>query len=527
MAFFQRRSHREQDPNTPQVAADRKSSGKRNGAQAAAMQPGPALDWEFGTDDAGDWIAPVRTTPSSAPHREPWYGNGKAPAPERNGKNSMPTAQTPSQAIPPLRRKSDSAQGDAVRNALNLALEQWWGHGQLPDQALLRDGLLLLEAGQELGESQRSLLLRTALMRGKGMVTALRHHPDSERTATLLNEALLDATSALTPATLRNLCNQDAASRMWMPLLVQEIKAELPATRGRQRQLALAGLAELESIPGQVRLGVNGVDAWSIFALATQEERTHTRFPFRLLLIALLVILLIAFILWPQLRPASVQTVEIPAGRYMVRDARDELRTVELGAFAIDRTEVTNQAYRACLAAGQCAQPRVPANAAANVLIDPTLATFPVVYVDWENANAYCTWMDQRLPTAEEWEVAASFAPATQRVYRFPWGDQFDPLLTNNSATPDNATQPVAQYHPFGNSPFGLTDMAGNVAEWTATASSEVADSEEVTAMPHYVVKGGSFKDESLALQTNAQQSIDRQTAADWLGFRCSKTLSD
>ena len=518
MAFFQRRTHPEHETNTQNGAADRKRNGKRNGA--AAIQPGPALDWEFGTDELGDWIAPVRESPVSASHRDRRRVSAALPNIERNSEKPTPVPQPASQPVPPLRSKNDSSQANAVRNALNLALEQWWGHGKLPDPALLRDGLLLLEAGQELGESQRSLLLRTALVLGKGMLTALRHHTDSERTATLLNEALLDPTTALTPATLRRLCDQDAASPAWIPLLVQEIKAELPATRGRQRQLALAGLAELESTPGQSRLGIGGVDAWSIFALATQEERTPARFPLRSLLIGLLMVLLIAFIVWQQLRPTVVQAVEIPAGPYVIRNESDELHTIELDAFAIDRTEVTNQAYRACLAAGQCAQPRVPADAAsANVLIDPAFAAFPVVYVDWENANAYCAWVGQRLPTAEEWEVAAGFAPATQRVYRFPWGDQFDPLLANSSATAGHATQPVAQYHPFGNSPFGLTDMAGNVAEWTATASTENTNG--------YIVKGGSFKDDSTALQIKVRQAVDRQTAEDWLGFRCSKTLPD
>ena len=52
---------------------------------------------------------------------------------------------------------------EAVHRALDRALEQWWAESTLPASGLLRDGLLVLEAGHDLDESQRSLLLRTAL----------------------------------------------------------------------------------------------------------------------------------------------------------------------------------------------------------------------------------------------------------------------------------------------------------------------------------------------------------------------------
>ena len=73
------------------------------------------------------------------------------------------------------------------------------------------------------------------------------------------------------------------------------------------------------------------------------------------------------------------------------------------------------------------------------------------------------------------------------------------------------ATSPVGSFAANG---YGLRDMAGNVAEWTATVAPDGEDS--------YVVKGGSFQDEPVALQTTAQQSAPRDAVEPWLGFRCA-----
>jgi formylglycine-generating enzyme required for sulfatase activity len=121
------------------------------------------------------------------------------------------------------------------------------------------------------------------------------------------------------------------------------------------------------------------------------------------------------------------------------------------------------------------------------------------------------------LPTADEWEVAASAAPALQRHYRYSWGETFDSRLANTQAGGQEDTQPVGSYHPAGNSPFGLMDMAGNVAEWTSTSALGERDGSN----DDYAVKGGSFRDSPADVQTYVQQNVERHTTAEWLGFRC------
>jgi formylglycine-generating enzyme required for sulfatase activity len=157
--------------------------------------------------------------------------------------------------------------------------------------------------------------------------------------------------------------------------------------------------------------------------------------------------------------------VRVPAETFMIgadligeMDERPLHRAVT-SAFEIDRTEVTNQSYQYCVAAHVCAPPRsVGARFAA-----PDL---PVVGVAWFDAQRYCTWIGERLPTEIEWEHAAR--GHDQRLYA--WG--------NEPPTPERAVYGREEStgspdrvgsHPAGASPFGALEMTGNVWEWTSS----------------------------------------------------------
>jgi formylglycine-generating enzyme required for sulfatase activity len=226
-------------------------------------------------------------------------------------------------------------------------------------------------------------------------------------------------------------------------------------------------------------------------------------------------------LIWWQLfvrQPAAM--VEIAAGTYVVRDPTtpDATRPVTLAGYLIDEYETTNAAYRRCQAAGACPALDVTASARqARYLLDPAFDGYPVVHVPWEAAAAFCAWAGKRLPSAEEWEVAAGYVAATNRWRRYPWGDQYDVQRANSAASGIGDTVMAGAYRPAGDSPSGAADMAGNVAEWTSTWVSNGGTG--------YVVKGGSYASDDAGLAVTAQTVFAPETAQADVGFRCARTL--
>ncbi len=145
------------------------------------------------------------------------------------------------------------------------------------------------------------------------------------------------------------------------------------------------------------------------------------------------------------------------------------LHTVNLSGYSIDKVEVTNVRYAACVTAGACTVPASTASTIrANYYGTAAYADYPVIWVNWEQANAYCVWTGKRLPTEAEWEKAARGNIGTRP---YPWGDDFPDCSRLNYQNDDEKyctfgdTSPVGSY-PTGASPYGVLDMEGNVSEW-------------------------------------------------------------
>src|SRR5688572_15690858 len=161
--------------------------------------------------------------------------------------------------------------------------------------------------------------------------------------------------------------------------------------------------------------------------------------------------------------------VFIPTGTFRmggmdVRAAADEMpsRDVQLDAFWVDQLEVTNAMYLLCVSSGTCEPPQsFKSQRRADYFNNPEFNDYPVVYVTWGQAKIYCEWAGRRLPTEAEWERAGR----GDDFRTFPWGeDEADGSLANFNFIV-NDTSRVGSY-PAGASPFGVLDMAGNVAEW-------------------------------------------------------------
>lgn len=191
----------------------------------------------------------------------------------------------------------------------------------------------------------------------------------------------------------------------------------------------------------------------------------------------------------------------------------------------------------------------------------PAFDNYPVVGVTWKQATAFCIWrtqtlnkflvpegitiQDYRLPTEAEWEYAAR---GNLNHSMYPWGGpytrnmegcflaNFKPLRGNYVDDGGLIPIPVGTYEP---NDYGLYDMAGNVAEWTANAYDESAYSfmhdmnpdykyntkpSDLPALKRKVVRGGSWKDISFFLQVGSRTYEYQDSAKSYIGFRCVRS---
>jgi formylglycine-generating enzyme required for sulfatase activity len=199
----------------------------------------------------------------------------------------------------------------------------------------------------------------------------------------------------------------------------------------------------------------------------------------------------------------------------------DELpqHEVTLDSFWIDRTEVTNAQYAACIAAGACSAPVHSTHFGR-----PELENHPVFGVSWFEAVAYCAWAGRRLPTEAEWEKAAR--GADERLY--PWGNEAPSSDRLNFDLQHEGTFPVGSF-PAGASPYGALDMAGNVWEWTAdtydSAYYASSPSDNPPGPPESVnwrvIRGGAWNTAPRAVRAaNRFWSFPKRDYFD--GFRCA-----
>ncbi len=154
--------------------------------------------------------------------------------------------------------------------------------------------------------------------------------------------------------------------------------------------------------------------------------------------------------------------VAVPSGPFLMGHgtADNPEHKVTLSDFWIYATKVTNGQYSLCEAQGACTTP--------DAIDDLNYSDFarqndPVVGVTYNQAMAYCNYVNGSLPTEAQWEKAARGPDGSL----YPWGDAQPTcdLLNFNNCVRD--TTDVTKY-PKGKSFFGALDMEGNVYEWTA-----------------------------------------------------------
>ena len=151
----------------------------------------------------------------------------------------------------------------------------------------------------------------------------------------------------------------------------------------------------------------------------------------------------------------------------------------------------------------------------------------PISGVNWHDAQAYCTWRGKRLPSEAEWEFVST--GGGRRV--FPWlsegGVRCHKAVTFiGGAQCENDTQSVGE-RPAGHSPEGLTDLIGNVAEWTSSPYEAYPGNEAQGAWletdePLYAVRGGGLFNSGSWLKGRTRWSATVSARGQSLGFRCA-----
>jgi formylglycine-generating enzyme required for sulfatase activity len=234
--------------------------------------------------------------------------------------------------------------------------------------------------------------------------------------------------------------------------------------------------------------------------------------------------------------------VWVPAGAFAMGSegggrGEQPVHTVDLDAFWIDQTEVTNAQFRLCVEAGACRAPLTCEAGFQPTYNDADKADHPVGCIEWSQARAYCQWAGARLPTEAEWEKAAR--GVDERSY--PWGNAFDGSKLNfcdancrYDFRDDDAddgyaqTAPVGSY-PAGASPYGALDMAGNVWEWVADwydsgyyARSPSDNPQGPDSGGYRPLRGGSWFNEQDKVRTTIRNDSNPTRVYMDFGIRCA-----
>jgi formylglycine-generating enzyme required for sulfatase activity len=235
---------------------------------------------------------------------------------------------------------------------------------------------------------------------------------------------------------------------------------------------------------------------------------------------------------------------------------------VLLDAYCIDRTEVTVDAFAACVSSGACAGPwdknlwadispveQRTFDPLCNVREPTRRGQHPANCVSWTQASAYCGASGKRLPREAEWEFAARGTDGR----RYPWGDA-EPTaqrlnacgtecvswgkrngVTLAAVYPQDdgwpTTAPVGAF-PAGASPFGLLDMTGNVWEWVADRygpydAAERANPEGADKGEDRVVRGGAWNGGDAAwVRPTFRYHTTPSDRGYAIGFRCAANIA-
>jgi len=248
----------------------------------------------------------------------------------------------------------------------------------------------------------------------------------------------------------------------------------------------------------------------------------------------------------------GVEMVLVPAGEFTMGEdpdialaecqkwrydcGRDEsigpIHQVYLDAFYMDKYEVTNALYRACVNAGVCQEPiKTSSHTHSDYFDNLEFDDYPVTYMDWNMASTFCEWREARLPNEAEWEKAARGTDSRN----YPWGEEKPGCEYANLAQMCKGDTSRVGVFIRDVSPYGVNDMAGNVTEWVADWYS--AYYYEITPFENppgpeagegRVLRGDNWVNSKITPEQGKiyYRGFDQVTQSDYYlarGFRCAK----
>ncbi|HEY0734007.1 MAG TPA: SUMF1/EgtB/PvdO family nonheme iron enzyme [Herpetosiphonaceae bacterium] len=223
---------------------------------------------------------------------------------------------------------------------------------------------------------------------------------------------------------------------------------------------------------------------------------------------------------------------------------------IEVPAFRLAKTPVTNAQYRAFVAVGGYTDRRwwTPGGWAWQSSIRRGEPDYwhderfigddkPVVGVSWFEALAFATWAGARLPSEAEWERAAK--ADTNHLY--PWGSRWDASRLHSGAgdvgTYARGTARVGLYSPAGDGPFGHQDLLGQVWEWCSSLyreypynpgfnTGDFAAREDLHDPGRRVLRGGNWSDGRYCARTTCRYHYPAGFTDISVGFRLAQDLT-
>ena len=213
-------------------------------------------------------------------------------------------------------------------------------------------------------------------------------------------------------------------------------------------------------------------------------------------------------------------------------DDEKPVHQVMVSGFYMDRTEVTNKHYDACVQAGECLPAHYDDTSAYVIwkgrkwkkgIVEQEFRgpRQPVIAVTWEQAKTYCRWRGCRLPTEAEWEYACR----ARRTMKYYWDYDSNGEHAWYGENSDNRTHPVGQKKPNNR---GLYDMSGNVWEWCSDwygknyyQVSPLQNPQGPDSGDRRVLRGGSWNLSRNRLRCTYRYRHDPDFRNDLLGFRC------